>query len=253
MKHWTERNLSSNCLVVECMAEVSDDFRVKMTEHNRIHGLLQPVFKETDGIKRLYYDISSRKKLSAYFSDTPVSAVNIRSFIYAVRKLLDVIPGYLICPSDIVLDPEYIFVDEETMEPAFCILPGYMGDFPGDFRKLLKQIMEAVDMSDMSAVLLAYSVYHASAKENYVIGDIMAAASEAERQREKVPCKQGETENDIEKSTETGTWEAEEDEEYQEIAVRPLRLPALSCDGSLRGEKEQKKKSRKRLLFFQQS
>ena len=55
---------SHNYLVLECPAELKDNYQYKMLAANQISGLLQCSGRTIDSREYLYYDITSRQSLA---------------------------------------------------------------------------------------------------------------------------------------------------------------------------------------------
>ena len=72
---------------------------------------------------------------------------------------------YLLKEEQILLEPDYIYVEPEDFAVFFCLLPGYSQSFPDAFTQLLQYILEKVNHQDHRSVVLAYGLYHESLKE----------------------------------------------------------------------------------------
>lgn len=169
-----ERGIETNFLILD---PIVNDYRLGMITENRIPGLLSA--KLNDG--RIKYDISSDMSLKAFMESNSFDAEGIRKVIESVSQVLKKLRIFLLEPEDMILDPENIFMCEiyGEMRPKFCYYPGYGHDFAKGLSELLQKILGAIDQNDRDAVVLAYSLYQGSLKENYVIGDLLRIVNES--------------------------------------------------------------------------
>ena len=168
-------DINSNSLVVN---DVTCDYRIRMLESNKINGLLRAHLSEDEGRKEVRYDISSKTTLSKKLESQLLSAEDVRRIIKCIAAILHGMKQYLLVASDIVIDPDYIYVnnsvdsDGDTSLLQFCYIPGYSGNFARGLSELLRKILGAVDHEDKDGVVLAYNLYQESMKDNYVIEDL---------------------------------------------------------------------------------
>ena len=168
-------DINSNCLVVN---DVTYDYRIQMLESNKIPGLLNVRVSEDEGIREVRYDISSKTTLSKKLDTQLLSAGDVRGIIKSIMKILDHMKPFLLIASDMVTDPDYIYVSnadgtivgEDALQ--FCYIPGYSENFSRGLSQLLRRVLGAVDHEDHDGVVLAYNLYQESLKDNYVIEDL---------------------------------------------------------------------------------
>ena len=170
MEKKIERDISGNYIVLEC-TEIN--YKIRMLESNRIQGLLPLRVQEENGNKKLYYDISSRICLDDVIAARSLGAAEIRTIVYSVSRILWNAREHLLSASDLVLAHGMVYVKTPKMEPSICCVPGYDGDFAAEFSSFLRELLGAVDQRDKDAVVLTYSLYQESLKENYVMEDIL--------------------------------------------------------------------------------
>ena len=75
--------------------------------------------------------------------------------------------------EQILLQPEYIYVEPERFSVEFCLIPGRKSDFPAELGKLLEYLLGKVDYQDKACVVMTYGMYRESLKENYGIADLL--------------------------------------------------------------------------------
>ena len=77
-----------------------------------------------------------------------------------------------------LLDPEYLYVDPESLKVWLCLVPGMECDFPEDYSRFLEYLLGKVDHRDKESVVLAYGLYQETRKENYGMTDILRLAQQ---------------------------------------------------------------------------
>ena len=90
-----------------------------------------------------------------------------------IAQTLTRMEEYLLSEEQIILDPDFIYVDPEDYVPGLCLMPGKRGDFPQEFSSLLQGLLEKVDHQDKEAVILIYGLYRESLKENYGLDNLL--------------------------------------------------------------------------------
>lgn len=168
-------DINSNSLVVN---DVTYDYRIQMLESNKIPGLLDVRILEDEGVTEARYDISSKMTLSKKLETQLLSAADVRGIIKSIMKILEHMRPFLLIASDVVTDPDYIYVSnadgvivgDDALQ--FCYIPGYSENFARGLSQLLRKILGAVDHEDHDGVVLAYNLYQESLKDNYVIEDL---------------------------------------------------------------------------------
>jgi len=181
MKTSYQRELKRNYLIVEM--EKSDTreeppFEQKMLEQNQIDGILRFQVRQKDEEIRFFYEITSKQPLSRLLEGQTIQAEQIRALILGIARSLDHMEQYLISEKSVLLDPEYLYVDPESLKVWLCLVPGLECDFPEDYSRLLEYLLGKVDHRDKESVVLAYGLYQETRKENYGMADILRLAQQ---------------------------------------------------------------------------
>ncbi len=170
-----QRDINSNYLIVETEADVNkQDYKILILINNDIKELLKLSVGNIDNKMELYYDISSKQKLSMILERQPVTYENLKKILECIIKTMEVIIEYLLDDNGIVLDPEYIYVIPGAYSLHFCYNPFYNGDNLKGLQQIFSKLIEKVDYEDKKAVELAYRAYQSSQKEEFQIGDLLA-------------------------------------------------------------------------------
>lgn len=164
-----KRDVSGNYLVFRGYA---DDYRVHMLENNRIQGLLRVSLNEDDGRQDIHYDIGSLENLKNIFSAQRLNGADVSRIIGDIFRTVREIGAYMLSKDDILLDPEYMYMDEAE-NLMLCYVPNNVIGMGTGLSELLRSMLAAVDNNDHDSVVLTYSLYQESLRDNYVIDDLM--------------------------------------------------------------------------------
>ena len=159
-------------MVIRSEAEWSDMYTLRMISGNKIPGLLEFQEKWLDGTPMYYYDITSKQPLSRLAERRKITGPELRTLISDFILVLKQMERFLLDEQRICLNPECIYMDPETCHGSFCLIPGYHSDFSKSFFELAQYVLDHVDHGDGDAVILAFSMFRESRKDNFGIEDI---------------------------------------------------------------------------------
>lgn len=112
-----------------------------------------------DGQFLVYFDITSRQSLSTLYEERKFGVDDLRLVFGGFVQAMEDAAEYLMNPGQMVIAPEYIFVDMEKKKIYFCLMPGYEKDIREQFQALTEYILPKIDHEDGDAVILGYGVY----------------------------------------------------------------------------------------------
>lgn len=217
------REMNHNYMIIAALNSDSECYESRMLSGNTIEGLLKFRQKITETGMEFYYEITSKQPLSRLLEGKLISYEEIRTLLIAAARILSRIEEFLLKEEQILLAPEFIYVDPEQFSLFFCILPGYSRSFPEAFTELLQYILEKVDHQDHRSVVLAYGLYHESLKENYGMDDLLRYLASVEngqtewKEREKKQ-KQEETSESRENQEEL-LFDCDKSEEFSSLGI----------------------------------
>ncbi|WP_367566352.1 DUF6382 domain-containing protein [Lacrimispora sp.] len=173
MKITYRREMKHNYLIIEPENTGYDGYEIYMMEENRIEGLLGFQMKQIDGRRYYYYEITSKQPLNRVLEYHSLGEEELKKLINKTAQILERMEAYLLQEKQILLEPEYIYVNPETFEIYLCLVPGRQGGFPKEMSGLLRYLLGKVNHQDKECVVMAYGLYQESLKENYGIRDLM--------------------------------------------------------------------------------
>ncbi len=124
MMDFKYENIGTNTYLV---CEVSPDMVLNslslgMITHNNIPGIAQTMFSQINDRLYLKYNISAKISLGEFFS----GSVNRRKLLKVFKGISDAViavDDYMVNPSSLLLDTDYIFVDVSTFKVSIICLP----------------------------------------------------------------------------------------------------------------------------------
>lgn len=167
------REMKKNYLMIEADEEGMQAFEAKMLVGNAIEGLLKFRIRRTDDHCQFCYEITSRQPLGRLLETKLINAVQLRALLLGIAQTLIRMEDYLLSEHQILLDPDYIYIDPESFQPGLCLLPGKNGSFPDEFSEFLQFLLGKADHQDKDAVVLIYGLYRESLKENYGLDNLL--------------------------------------------------------------------------------
>ena len=153
-----KRGARHNFLVID-MKGAADNVDVGMLIHNEIESLLPVSVDLNDGEESLYYEISSMWSLAMLYENREMDRKHIEILMKAVSMCVNNSLEYLLDENNIVLSPEYIYMDPETNQTRFIYYPEHNGNFRDEVFSLVEYIMDKVNHEDTAGVTLAYSLF----------------------------------------------------------------------------------------------
>lgn len=108
-------------LILEEESAYCEDYRFRMLLSNHLPGLLPCNVRGIDDRSRFYYDVTGKMTLLEKAEGKGLYPEDVRRLLYALAGLEEVCSGYLLTLENVILEPEYIFADEEQY--WFCFLP----------------------------------------------------------------------------------------------------------------------------------
>lgn len=169
-----KRDLNTNYMILDCPEEITlHNYQICMITTNDIRGMNKTNVRSADGKIRLYYEITSKQPMERVFEKRLMKFSDIQKLISSIRNILEITKEYLLDVNNLILEPEYIYMNIETGDMYFPYLPGYEKDVDAAFHKLTEFILNKIDHKDREGVVLGYELYQQTLEDNYSIPSIM--------------------------------------------------------------------------------
>lgn len=154
------RDVSHNYLILQEKEKVDTSaYQVRMLLGNLIPSVLKCHLESLDGQEYFCYDITSRQSVSMLFEEKKFQAEDLRRIFEGLIHVMEDLTEFLINPDQLVLQPEYIYIDVSAGKTYFCCLPGFHREIQEQFRELAEYMLPKLDHQDHQAVALGYGIY----------------------------------------------------------------------------------------------
>lgn len=183
-----ERSMNHNYLILSsyqffCTAQ-EESYMTKMLLGNKISGLVPVICRRNAEEKQYCYEINSLQSLDRLYEKQEIGYEALHKLLAGCVRAFERLEEYLLDGSQLLLQPEYIYLHMDTNEPFFICYPEYSGDVRDSFQKLVDYLLTKIDHTQQQAVWLAYQVYRYTRNPNFVISEIKKLLYEAEEMRE---------------------------------------------------------------------
>lgn len=176
MKVEYRKDLHHNYMVLtEEDTITSEAYSKKMLELQTIDGLLSMEQRRLDGSVLLFYDITAKQALSLVTEKTLLSFETLKKLIKGILEAIEGAYECLLAEDDIILQPDFIYLDVSTAKPYLCYYSGYRKNIFAQVSSLLEYLMNKVDYKDKEAVMLVYRLYAVTREDGYTFDRLLEA------------------------------------------------------------------------------
>ena len=167
-----KREMNRNYMILCPIENLRNPYAARMLSENRIDGLLAFQEKYMDGRRKYYYDITSHQPLKRLLEHQAANGSEILRLISDLVSALRQLERFFLDADQLCLEPDMIYVEPDSFQCVFCLIPETGGNFEEDFRKLAQYLLDHADHDDETAVMTAFCVFKESRKENFGIEDM---------------------------------------------------------------------------------
>lgn len=168
MKTEYKRDMNHNYLIFHSEDEIhTDSYQTRMLVGNVIPSLLKCRIQGVDGRYLVYFDITSKQSVSAFYQDKKFKVEDLQMIFGGFVQVMEDAAEYLMDPEQFLLSPEYILIDIEKHQVYFCMMPGCHKDIKGQFQLLAEYMLPKIDHEDQAAVALGYGIYRHAIEESF--------------------------------------------------------------------------------------
>lgn len=168
-----ERGLSHSYVIFTDENKQSDDLTISMLRENKIEGLLPLKVTILNSVAEVAYEISGYHNMKKLLEATRINHKQIMLILETMQSLSENMEAYYLESEKLVLDPEYIYCDEELTEVLFCYdITAEVSGKKGLF-SLSELILESADYNDYKSVVYAYELRQAIKTENFSLSNVI--------------------------------------------------------------------------------
>ena len=171
-----KRDVSHNYLILREEEKVNTaSYQVRMLTGNVIPSILKCRLQGLDGNLLFYYDITSRQSLASFYEQRKFHRKDLHMLFCGFIRVMEEMAEFLMNTDQLLLCPEYIFLDIEKREVKFCCLPDYHHPIQEQFRELTEYLLPRLDHEDSQAVSMGYGVYRKAMETGFQLEHIKEA------------------------------------------------------------------------------
>ena len=200
-----ERNLTGSFMKIPACLSASFDEKIMLKR--KLPGLL-PVEKcYVNAMGQYWYNITGKQSVDTYCRMKEIGIDFIERIIISICSQIEILEWNLIDTNCLMLDPELVYITNQTQEIIFTLYPDAKGNLAQELQHLMEYLLTKIDHKDMDAVHAAYGIYEKTLDSSYSVIDIRDAIVEAKKAgarervlRQQAQIEQREREIEVEKT-----------------------------------------------------
>lgn len=165
------RTASNSYMIIKDVEYLFEPYELQMVLRNKMEHLLSMQIMISDGKTEYWYDVTGMQSLAQKLTMQTVGGTLVRKVAEEICGLKTELEEYLLQDTDIVYDPEMIFMDRKETSVKFCYIPGFGTAKKGGVKSLLEKFLQRLDHSDAAAVRLAYGLYERCETDDLTLRD----------------------------------------------------------------------------------
>lgn len=155
-----KRDVSHNYLILHGEESINTaSYQVRMLTGNTMSSILKCRMQGLDGKWLFYYDITSKQSVASFYEQRKFRGEDLEMIFGSFVRAMEELAEYLLSTDQLLLCPEYMFLDVEKKKISFCCLPDYHHPVQEQFRELTEYFLPKLDHEDQKAVNLGYGIY----------------------------------------------------------------------------------------------
>ena len=163
-----KRDVNHNYLILETENKIdTSSYPVRMLTGNVIPSVLKCRLQGLNGQELFYYDITSRQSVASFFEQKKLTGQDLEMLFCGFVQVAEDMAEYLLNPEQLLLTPEYMYLDISKKEVKFCCLPGYNRPIQEQFREFTEYCLPKLAHEDAKAVRLGYGVYRKTMENGF--------------------------------------------------------------------------------------
>lgn len=182
-----KRDVSHNYLILHGDETINTtSYQVRILTGNIMSSILKCRMQGLDGTWLFYYDITSKQSLASFYEQRKLQGEDLEMILKGFLHVIEEMAEFLLNTEQLVLCPEYIFLDVEKKEVSFCCLPDYHHPVQEQFRELTEYLLPKLDHEDPTAVNLGYGIYRKAMEPGMQLENIKELLYRSENSKEKI-------------------------------------------------------------------
>ena len=167
------RDFRHNYLVIEKGDSGQNGYLIKMITENTIDELIPCQERMINGESLLYYDITSRQSIQSILEAQPLQMRHLQKLFSGLRTISEIMEKYLLSPEDLLLLPEFVYMDIVTWKYSFIYYPERIGEENTSLRDLNEFFMQHMDSENMPLVEAVYQMEDLLNRQQFVLDELI--------------------------------------------------------------------------------
>ena len=177
---------NQNFMIIKAQNFDENDYKFQMVINNDVKYLLPIKIKTVNNDNEIYYETTSMISLKALYEKKLMGNKDITELVKEIKSLSDSMKEYLLDTNNILFDPEYIFVERQSLKYYFCYYPVSDGEIQENMRNLFDKILQYINHNDKTAVEIAYAIQQITISDSYSIQDLLNIIVEKAEKSEEI-------------------------------------------------------------------
>ena len=165
-------NQSSLLLTPDKEYETEKD-SIGMFRYHEIPDFLKLEVKKKNTNAQFCYDITSKRSLEQLLEYKSLDYLLLLKILSSFDHACIQTEDYMMTEDDILLEPEFVFVDHNIEKMSYCYLPGNRVDICIQFKGFMGYLLQHLDHRDKQAVQLAYYVYQRVVEDQTALHNVL--------------------------------------------------------------------------------
>lgn len=167
-----KRKANESLMVIKDERIKLNNYKIKMIMKNKIPGLLEIYTSILNGEAEINYIVSSKQSLKDLIMKGKLSYEELYNIIKSIIDLEEQLEKYFLNIEDIVLVPEYIFINKSNQNIEYCYFMNEDKSFIDLFKEFVQRLIQVTNHSDKKAVTFIYEIFELCNEEGFVLSDV---------------------------------------------------------------------------------
>lgn len=168
-----ESDINGSRLIFENPEMNNVGYKSRMLIENHITGFLECNIVYAEGKENYVYDTTSKTSLRNIYEHGEMNHKMLYVLIESIICGMESAGEYLLPVEHLILDPEYIFVENNTGRIFWCYYPGSYNTLKEGMNELAEYILGKADHKEDAAIELAYGFYKQVVNEDYTLRKLL--------------------------------------------------------------------------------
>ena len=159
-----------------------EDYQLCMLKANHLNGILDITGRGMNEKSFYDYDVTGKISMKSMYERGNLGSKDLTLFLEQFLLVVHEVEKYLLNVNCILLDPEYIFFEDEKF--YFCYYPMAKKDLWEEFHRLTEYFVKKADYQDQNCVQMVFVLHKGVMQENYSIDKLVKECCQISDQKE---------------------------------------------------------------------